>query len=99
VRVVSFVGPDGPRLGVVEGDRVIDLTAVDPTAPRDLRAVLRAGRLLELERLALDAPASARRALDEGARFSNDFPPSCVLLERGVPQDNLDAYVSASAVA
>ncbi|MDX6224032.1 MAG: hypothetical protein QOE64_408, partial [Frankiales bacterium] len=65
MRVVSFVGPDGPRLGVVEGDRVIDLTAVDPAAPRDLRAVLRAGRLPELERLALDAPASARRALDE----------------------------------
>jgi 2-keto-4-pentenoate hydratase/2-oxohepta-3-ene-1,7-dioic acid hydratase in catechol pathway len=65
VRVVSFVGPDGPRLGVVEGDRVIDLTAVDSTAPRDLRTVLRAGRLPELERLALDAPPSARRALDK----------------------------------
>jgi peptidoglycan/xylan/chitin deacetylase (PgdA/CDA1 family) len=36
-------------------------------------------------------PSFIERALDQGARFSNDFPPSCVLLERGVPQDNLDA--------
>jgi hypothetical protein len=40
VRVVRFVGPDGPRLGVVEREPVVDLTAVDPDAPRDLRKVL-----------------------------------------------------------
>jgi peptidoglycan/xylan/chitin deacetylase (PgdA/CDA1 family) len=44
-------------------------------------------------------PTFIQRATDEGAQFSSDFPPSCVVLERGVPQDNLDAYVSASAVA
>jgi 2-keto-4-pentenoate hydratase/2-oxohepta-3-ene-1,7-dioic acid hydratase in catechol pathway len=65
VRVVSFVGPDGPRLGLVEGDVVVDLSAVDPAAPRDLREVLCAGRLPELERLALGATADARRALGE----------------------------------
>jgi 2-keto-4-pentenoate hydratase/2-oxohepta-3-ene-1,7-dioic acid hydratase in catechol pathway len=65
VRVVSFVGPDGPRLGVVEGDVVVDLTEVDPAAPRDLRQVLCAGRLPELQRLALGAMAGARRSLDE----------------------------------
>jgi hypothetical protein len=84
VRVVSFMGPDGPRLGVVEGDVVVDLTAVDPAAPRDLREVLRAGRLPELERC---------RALEEGAQFTSDFPPSCVVVERGVPRDGLEAYV------
>jgi 2-keto-4-pentenoate hydratase/2-oxohepta-3-ene-1,7-dioic acid hydratase in catechol pathway len=65
VRVVSFVGPDGPRLGVVEGDLVVDLSAVDPAAPRDLREVLRDGRLPELERLVLGATPGARRALDD----------------------------------
>jgi acylpyruvate hydrolase len=65
VRVVSFVGPDGPRLGVVEGDLVVDLTAVDPAAPRDLRKVLCAGGLPELQRLVLGATPGARRALDE----------------------------------
>jgi 2-keto-4-pentenoate hydratase/2-oxohepta-3-ene-1,7-dioic acid hydratase in catechol pathway len=64
VRVVSFIGPDGPRLGVVEDDVVVDLTAVDPAAPRDLRQVLRAGRLPELERLVLGAAPGARRPLD-----------------------------------
>jgi acylpyruvate hydrolase len=64
VRVVSFVGPDGPRLGVVEGDLVVDLTMVDPTAPRDLRQVLRAGHLAELQRLVDAAAPGARRALD-----------------------------------
>jgi peptidoglycan/xylan/chitin deacetylase (PgdA/CDA1 family) len=44
-------------------------------------------------------PSFLDRALDEGARFSNDFPPSCVVLERGVPRETLDAYVSASPVA
>jgi peptidoglycan/xylan/chitin deacetylase (PgdA/CDA1 family) len=44
-------------------------------------------------------PSFLDRALDEGARFSNDFPPSCVVVERGVPRDDLDAYVTASAVA
>jgi 2-keto-4-pentenoate hydratase/2-oxohepta-3-ene-1,7-dioic acid hydratase in catechol pathway len=65
VRVVSFVGADGPRLGVVEGDFVVDLNAVDPAAPRDLREVLGAGRLPELERLVLGATPDARRAFDE----------------------------------
>ncbi|MEA2281832.1 MAG: hypothetical protein QOK21_2439 [Solirubrobacteraceae bacterium] len=65
MRVVSFVAPDGPRLALVEGDSVVDLSAVDAAAPRDLRSVLRAGRLPELERLALGATPNARRPLDE----------------------------------
>jgi peptidoglycan/xylan/chitin deacetylase (PgdA/CDA1 family) len=44
-------------------------------------------------------PSFLDRALDEGAQFSCNFPPSCVVLERGAPRHNLDAYVSASAVA
>jgi acylpyruvate hydrolase len=65
MRVISFVGPDSPRLGIVEGDVVVDLTAVDPAAPCDLREVLCAGRLPELERLARAAAPDARRPLDE----------------------------------
>ena len=42
-------------------------------------------------------PAFLERALDEGARFSTDFPPSCVVLERGLPRGALDAYVRAAA--
>jgi 2-keto-4-pentenoate hydratase/2-oxohepta-3-ene-1,7-dioic acid hydratase in catechol pathway len=65
VRVISFAGPDGPRLGVVEGDAVIDLSAIDPAAPRDLGEVLAAGRLPELEQLARAAVPAARRPLDQ----------------------------------
>jgi acylpyruvate hydrolase len=73
VRVVSFTGPDGPRLGVVEGDVVIDLSAADPAAPRDLREVLESGRLPELARLAAGAPPDARRARD-GLRIGLPVP-------------------------
>jgi 2-keto-4-pentenoate hydratase/2-oxohepta-3-ene-1,7-dioic acid hydratase in catechol pathway len=65
MRIVSFAGPDGPRLGVAEGDHVVDLSAVDPAAPRDLREVLRDGRLPELERLVVGATTGAQRPLDE----------------------------------
>jgi 2-keto-4-pentenoate hydratase/2-oxohepta-3-ene-1,7-dioic acid hydratase in catechol pathway len=50
---------------VADGDHVIDLSAVDPAAPRDLREVLWAERLPELGRLALGATARARRPIDE----------------------------------
>jgi 2-keto-4-pentenoate hydratase/2-oxohepta-3-ene-1,7-dioic acid hydratase in catechol pathway len=65
VRVVSFAAADGPRLGIVDGDDVVDLSAVDPAAPRDLAEVLRAGRLPDLERLARGATPDARRPLGE----------------------------------
>jgi peptidoglycan/xylan/chitin deacetylase (PgdA/CDA1 family) len=41
-------------------------------------------------------PSFLRRALDEGARFSPDFPASCVVLEDGLPRSVLDAYVCAT---
>jgi len=53
------------RLGVVEGDSVIDVQAVDPAAPNDLGEYLRKsnGDLQPLAALAAKAPASARRPL------------------------------------
>jgi peptidoglycan-N-acetylglucosamine deacetylase len=39
-------------------------------------------------------PSFLDRAMDEDAQFSSDFPPSCVVLERGVPRGALDAYVA-----
>jgi peptidoglycan-N-acetylglucosamine deacetylase len=41
-------------------------------------------------------PSFLERAVDEGARFSSDFPLSCVVLDRGVPRGPLDAYVRAT---
>ena len=41
MKIVGFKGQDGRRLGVVEGDQLIDLQAADPKAPRDLGEWLR----------------------------------------------------------
>jgi 2-keto-4-pentenoate hydratase/2-oxohepta-3-ene-1,7-dioic acid hydratase in catechol pathway len=66
MKIVGFASETGPRLGVVEGDRIIDLQAVEPNLPADLAVVLAAtgGDLKPLADLAKRAPASARRALN-----------------------------------
>jgi 2-keto-4-pentenoate hydratase/2-oxohepta-3-ene-1,7-dioic acid hydratase in catechol pathway len=65
MKIVSFIGDEGKRLGVVEGDNVIDLQAVDATVPADLGQWLRRnkGDLKPLADLAKHAPASASRPL------------------------------------
>jgi 2-keto-4-pentenoate hydratase/2-oxohepta-3-ene-1,7-dioic acid hydratase in catechol pathway len=65
MKIVGFEAEGGPRLGVVEGDQVIDLRAVDANTPSDLRVVLEKnkGDLTPLVELAARAPASARRPL------------------------------------
>jgi 2-keto-4-pentenoate hydratase/2-oxohepta-3-ene-1,7-dioic acid hydratase in catechol pathway len=70
MKIVGFEADGGLRLGIVEGDSVIDLQAADPKVPTDLGAVLAAnnGDLKALGDLAKRAPASARRAL-KGLKF------------------------------
>ncbi len=71
MKIVGFEGEAGPRLGIVEGDQVIDLQAVDPKLPSDLGEVLARnnGDLAVLGDLAKKAPASARRPL-AGLKFA-----------------------------
>jgi 2-keto-4-pentenoate hydratase/2-oxohepta-3-ene-1,7-dioic acid hydratase in catechol pathway len=70
MKIVGFEAEGGLRLGVVEGDQVIDLQAVDAKVPADLGAVLAAsnGDLKSLGDVAKRAPASARRPL-KGLKF------------------------------
>jgi 2-keto-4-pentenoate hydratase/2-oxohepta-3-ene-1,7-dioic acid hydratase in catechol pathway len=70
MKIVGFEAEGGLRLGVVEGDQVIDLQAVDAKVPADLGAVLAAnnGDLTSLGDIAKRAPASARRPL-KGLKF------------------------------
>jgi acylpyruvate hydrolase len=65
MRILGFETDEGLRLGVVEGDNVIDLQAVDPKVPSNLADVLAAnnGDLKPLADLAKRAPAGARRPL------------------------------------
>jgi acylpyruvate hydrolase len=70
MKVVGFEAEGGLRLGIVEGDQVVDLQAVDPKVPTDLGAVLAAnnGDLKPLGDIAKKAPAAARRPL-QGLKF------------------------------
>ncbi|HEY1749248.1 MAG TPA: fumarylacetoacetate hydrolase family protein [Xanthobacteraceae bacterium] len=65
MKIVAFSSEKGPRLGVVEGDQAVDLSAADASAPTDLGEWLAAhnGDLKPLADLAKRAPASARRPL------------------------------------
>src|SRR3954464_11559777 len=70
MKVVGFEAEGGLRLGIVQGDQVIDLQAADPKVPHDLGAALMAnnGDLTPLGDIAGRAPASARRPL-KGLKF------------------------------
>jgi acylpyruvate hydrolase len=70
MKIVGFRANGGLRLGVVEGDQVIDLQAVDAAIPNDLGEVLRRhdGDLTALKDAAKRASASARRPL-AGLRY------------------------------
>jgi 2-keto-4-pentenoate hydratase/2-oxohepta-3-ene-1,7-dioic acid hydratase in catechol pathway len=65
MKIVGFEQDKQLHLGVVQGDAVIDLQAVDPKVPANLADVLQAtnGDLSSLADLAKKAPAAAHRPL------------------------------------
>jgi 2-keto-4-pentenoate hydratase/2-oxohepta-3-ene-1,7-dioic acid hydratase in catechol pathway len=70
MKIAGFEAEGKLRLGVVEGDQIVDLQAVDPGLPGDLADVLAKtnGDVKLLADLAKKAPASARRPL-KGLKF------------------------------
>jgi 2-keto-4-pentenoate hydratase/2-oxohepta-3-ene-1,7-dioic acid hydratase in catechol pathway len=71
MKIVAFEGQGGPHLGVVEGDQVVDLQAVDASLPADLGTWLAKtnGDTKALGDVVKRAPASARRPL-AGLKFA-----------------------------
>jgi len=71
MKIVGFEANNKVRLGVVDGDSVIDVQAVDASVPGDLGDYLRAnnGDLKPLAAIAAKAPASARIPL-AGLKFA-----------------------------
>lgn len=67
MKLVGFEVDGKPHLGVVQGDQVVDLRAVDANLPGDLAAILKStsGDLSSLVDLAKKAPASAYRPLQD----------------------------------
>jgi 2-keto-4-pentenoate hydratase/2-oxohepta-3-ene-1,7-dioic acid hydratase in catechol pathway len=65
MKIVAFEGQGGNRLGLVEGDVVVDLQAADSKVPSDLGEYLAKnnGDMNPLADIAKRAPASARRPL------------------------------------
>ena len=65
MKLMMFDAGKGPRLGVVDGDYVVDVAAVDLALPVDLLSLINGGpRALAAARAAAaDAPASARLSL------------------------------------
>jgi len=63
MKIAGFEADGGLHLGIVEGDEIIDLRAVDRTIPEDLGEVLRRhdGDLSSLRETAKRAPSTARR--------------------------------------
>jgi 2-keto-4-pentenoate hydratase/2-oxohepta-3-ene-1,7-dioic acid hydratase in catechol pathway len=66
MKIVGFEANNGVRLGVIDGDNVVDLQAVDANVPADLAEVLRRsnGDLSSIGALVEKAPASARHPLN-----------------------------------
>jgi acylpyruvate hydrolase len=65
MKIVAFEGQGGPRIGVVDGDQVIDLQAAEPRVPNDLGEWLAKtnGDTKQLAEIAKRALANARRPL------------------------------------
>ena len=65
MKIVGFNTKEGLHLGVVDGEEVIDLQAVDKNVPSDLGDWLRRtkGDLTPIKALADRGPLSARRPL------------------------------------
>jgi 2-keto-4-pentenoate hydratase/2-oxohepta-3-ene-1,7-dioic acid hydratase in catechol pathway len=105
MNIVSFEANGQMRLGVVEGDAVVDLQAADGSLPSDLGEVLRRsnGDLAPLADLARKAPASARRSLS-GLKFALPVarPGKIICLglnyldhvKEGPQRDNIPKYPS-----
>jgi acylpyruvate hydrolase len=70
MKIASFAANGDVHLGVIEGDQVIDVNAVDKTLPTDLGELLRRsnGDLSAVKDAAKRAPAGARRPL-AGLKF------------------------------
>ena len=87
MRLCRFEAGAGPGLGMVEGDAVLDLTAVDPDLPKDpalalgagpdhLRAIARRAPERPLAAVRLRAPARPRKFLAIGLNYADHIGES-----------------------
>jgi len=93
MRIASFGESGNERPGIVIGEEIVDICAVDPSLPGSVRGILEAGRLKELDGLATAAPASSRLPLASvvlGAPVTHPSKIICLgrnYVEHAVEQD------------
>jgi 2-keto-4-pentenoate hydratase/2-oxohepta-3-ene-1,7-dioic acid hydratase in catechol pathway len=77
MKIVRFETDDTAHLGVIDGDEIIDLNAVDPNLPNDLGQLLRGldGDLGYLSDISTSAPSRSRKSM-EGLRYALPIGPS-----------------------
>src|SRR5262249_53542952 len=103
MKIVGFQANGALRLGVIEGDQVIDLQAVDSTIPRDLGECLRRnkGDLSPLKDAAKRAPPAAhlaRKGLAYGLAVAAPGKVTCLGLnylehvKEGSQRDNIPKF-------
>ena len=73
MRFTTFLKDGQPRLGLVDGDQVIDLNAAQPQVPTDLRAALKAGVDLAVAAKAALASTAPRMPL-ASLKFAPTIP-------------------------
>ncbi len=104
MKIVGFEASGALRLGVIEGEEVIDLQAADAQAPNDLGEWLRRGNgdLKPLAELAKKASASARRPLS-GLNYALPIAPAKIVclglnyldhVKEGPQRDNVPKFQS-----
>jgi 2-keto-4-pentenoate hydratase/2-oxohepta-3-ene-1,7-dioic acid hydratase in catechol pathway len=103
MKIVGFESNEGLRLGMLEGDNVVDLQAVDPKVPANLADVLaqNGGDLKSLADLAKRAPAGARKPF-KGLKLGLPIarPPKVICLglnymehvKEGMNRDNVPKF-------
>ena len=103
MKIVGFQTNEGLRLGVVEGDNVVDLQAVDPKVPANLADILaqNGGDLKSLGDLVKRAPGSARKPF-KGLKLGLPVarPPKVICLglnymehvKEGMNRDNVPKF-------
>lgn len=80
MKIVNIETPDGVRMGIVEGDEVIDVSAFDPVLEAELGVFLKSGGQIDtLKRAAAGAPSSARRKLADVKLASPVLSPGKII--------------------
>ena len=65
MRLVAFEQADGPHIGVVTERGVVDLSRLDPAAPRDLGAVIKTGQLDQIAALMAKAADAIHHQIED----------------------------------